>query len=205
MCFFLISGVFNIIMDSKDLFDLCKLGYVNEAISLLENNPKLLNDVKSFGRNPFHYACESGNISLVKYMHSLDDSIIDKYTSMNITPMHYACLSGNIDLVKCLVSIRPNIVKVVSVNGYTVFHCACKSGNLELVKYLYTLVPSLITVFTSSDITPLHNTSNISIYAFIIDKLNYTSVNKYLSVSIKRSVKSELMYKKRKLGNEETY
>lgn len=49
-------------------------------------------------------ACKHGHLGVLKYFHSLNNSMIDSLSDIHI-PMQYACYNGHLKVVKYLISI----------------------------------------------------------------------------------------------------
>lgn len=81
-----------------------------------------------------HYAGQSGNIELVKWLIAQHANIHAKDTSQRIV-LHYAAQSGNLELVKELLKHDLDINAKTDVNR-TVFHFAAQSGNMDLIVFL---------------------------------------------------------------------
>lgn len=82
-----------------------------------------------------HYACESEDNELVKYLISLGIDINAKDNDEK-TILHYLCESGNFDIVKYISNIAEANFDVRDKRSRTLLHEACNFGNVELVKFL---------------------------------------------------------------------
>ena len=109
-----------------------------------------------YGRTPLYYACESGNVDLVRILiseYGSDPMARDREGS---TPLHVAAGCGREEVVRELVDRHKCPVDSVDCGGQTVLHRACNSGNTDLVRLLISEYGSDPMARASEGDTPLH-------------------------------------------------
>jgi ankyrin repeat protein len=74
------------------------------------------------------YACENGNLPVIKYLHSKGADL----TAMDNYCLSSACENGHLDIVKFF---RESKVDIFSTNNYALRH-SCYYGKLPIIKYL---------------------------------------------------------------------
>ena len=120
------------------LLHIAAYGGSEEVATELINQYKCpVNCVESlYGRTPFYYACESGNVDLVRILISECGSNPMARDSEGNTPLHVAALCGREEVVRELVDRHKCPVDCVGALGRTVLHHACGSDNVDLVRIL---------------------------------------------------------------------
>jgi ankyrin repeat protein len=101
---------------------------------LIDNARFDINDIDSEGKIAMHYAAESCNLEVVKYLVEKGADINDIDSEGKIA-MHYAAESGNLEVVKYLVE-KGDRVNVVDEECKGMIYYAVRSGNLKLIEYL---------------------------------------------------------------------
>ena len=121
--------------DKSDLlFFAAKHGFFNLAQQLIEDGEDV-NKENDDGMTPLFYACNTGNLGVVKYLVEEHGVNVDKEDKKGETPLFDACRGGNFEIVKYLVEHGADVNKE-NMSGKTPLFYACKGGNLEIVKYL---------------------------------------------------------------------
>ena len=109
-------------------------GHVNLIISEFKCSPHA--NLK-LGRSPFHIACSSGHLDVVKNMISEYGCDVMALDSNGSTPLHIAALSGREEVVRELVSnYKCPVDCVCSLYGETPLHKAAKEGHGSVVRLL---------------------------------------------------------------------
>ena len=96
---------------------------------------KLLNDCLK-DRRSLIYACQSGNVDIVRH------HVIDKHCDVNAigsrdyTPLHYACENGRFEIVKILTNHPQCNIEAKSNFSDRPLHTACEYGNVDIVRHL---------------------------------------------------------------------
>ena len=127
------------------------------------------------GRSTLHYACEGGNVSLVR-------TLIDKYeadrNAVDIegeAPIHAAAWSGHTDVVNCLIKEFSCNPGAKGSGGRTVLHEACQSGNFSLVQTLAGRCDVDINAKDDKNRSPLYiaiASNNFKVASYLIEKLH---------------------------------
>jgi ankyrin repeat protein len=88
------------------------------------------------GNTPLHYACEGGNLEVVKF---LIDSGADVSVAGNDgnTPLHYACEGGNLEVVKFLIDSGAD-VSALDKYGYSPLELLTSEHREEIEEYVST-------------------------------------------------------------------
>lgn len=113
----------------------CKYGHFN-VVKLLCDKFEI--KITTGVCNPIYYACESGNLEIIKYLHQKYSLSTKQFFEKINSPFTQACGSGNIKLVKYLVKmydITGLCAKDISL--YMAFYKTCKHGNLNVLQYLH--------------------------------------------------------------------
>ncbi|CCE77631.1 MULTISPECIES: ankyrin repeat domain-containing protein [Wolbachia] len=136
-------GKVNEINKVTSLHFAASLGDLSKVAMLLKHNS--YTDTRDHnGQTPLHYAIQSGNTEVAKYLidHGANLNVHDNYYQKTNTkyvyyktPLHYAIESGNIEIAKYLIDrgANPNIQDAYS---KTPLYSAIYSGNTEIVNYL---------------------------------------------------------------------
>ncbi|WP_264336309.1 MULTISPECIES: ankyrin repeat domain-containing protein [unclassified Wolbachia] len=133
----------NKVTGATSLHSAASLGDLSKVATLLKHNS--YTDTRDHnGQTPLHYAIQSGNTEVAKYLidHGANLNVHDNYYQKTNTkyvyyktPLHYAIESGNIEIAKYLIDrgANPNIQDAYS---KTPLYSAIYSGNTEIVNYL---------------------------------------------------------------------
>lgn len=133
----------NEITGATRLHSAASLGDLSKIVTLIEHNAYI--DARDHnGQTPLHYAIQSGNTEVAKYLidNGANLNIQDNYYQKTNTqyvyyksPLHYAVESGDTEIAKYLVDhgANPNIQDAYS---STPLQSAIYSGNTEVVEYL---------------------------------------------------------------------
>ena len=88
-------------------------------------------------RTPLHYACERGNIAVVKTLLESSEHVNTSCKDeAGLTPLHLAASRGNLSVVKHLVEEMHSEMECNNNQHETPLHEAIKGGRLEVIKYL---------------------------------------------------------------------
>ena len=89
------------------------------------------------GFTSFHYAAQSGNLEIVKYLAKEtqeDDKLMT--TNERWTTLHLSSKGGHRALCQFFIEICCIDVDCRDIFGYTPLHYACEIGNVDVVRYL---------------------------------------------------------------------
>ncbi|KAL3861995.1 hypothetical protein ACJMK2_008001 [Sinanodonta woodiana] len=113
----------------------CLCGQLEMSKYLVQSYPTMLHEVDSMKRTPAHYASESGNIALLRYL--IDCGTVPWCkTSQEENLLHRACLASHIEMSKHLIQSYPTMLHEVDYMKRTPAHYAAGSGNIALLSYL---------------------------------------------------------------------
>ncbi len=106
---------------NSDIFQIAKTGSLSELKSLLESNPKLVDQTNEAGYTPLILSCYNGNKEVAMYM-------IDKSKNINLnngygTALMAATVKGNYELVEYLLEKKAD-TNIADSNGTTALHYA---------------------------------------------------------------------------------
>ncbi|XP_067653405.1 ankyrin repeat domain-containing protein 50-like [Haliotis asinina] len=90
------------------------------------------------GNNVLHYACDGGDVEMVKLILDLDVVDVNYRGHYSRTPVMAAAVNGHWDVVEFLVG-RGADVSLVDRGGNNVLHYACYNGDVETVKLILDL------------------------------------------------------------------
>jgi ankyrin repeat protein len=83
-------------------------------------------------KTPLHYACENGNVEMVKYLCEMG-AAIDLADMDGFTPIHVAAENGNIKCITVLISQGMDLNHKSEVTGETPLHFACKRKEEDFI------------------------------------------------------------------------
>lgn len=86
------------------------------------------------GCNPMHYACLSGQLHIVKWLHGEGQPIGAR--SQAGLPLDLACSAGHVDVAEWLYT-NGAAIDEVDEDGYQPIHRACCKGHLLIVRWLH--------------------------------------------------------------------
>ncbi|XP_062599299.1 uncharacterized protein LOC134260769 [Saccostrea cucullata] len=86
------------------------------------------------GFNLIHFACEGGNIDILKKL-LLKGFKLDTTTYSGRTCLHIAALRKHLQVCEFIVSSQPNIMEFDDKRGGNVVHFAAEGGDVEILKY----------------------------------------------------------------------
>ena len=87
------------------------------------------------GRIPFHNACLTGRLEIVKWMVENGANVEVEHHWFGHRPLHHACRFGHLDVAKYLAEMGADM-NAESSSGNRPAHFACRQGHLETVKWL---------------------------------------------------------------------
>ena len=132
-------------------------GNTTVAVELIKTFKCSVDSVGSlYGRTPLYYACESGNVALVRILISEYGSDPMARDRDGETPLHVAALCGREEVVRELVDKYKCPVDSVGDLGQSVLHNACEGGNATLVRILISEYGSDPMGRDNEGKTPLH-------------------------------------------------
>lgn len=108
-------------------------GILELAKNVLPKEVCKISDVTSDGSNVLHYAVQSKNFDLIKYLASL--KAINKTTSRGGTVLHLAVMFNSFNLVKYFVELNIQIDSVTYF-GETALTIACIYKHNDIIHYL---------------------------------------------------------------------
>jgi len=87
--------------DKKDITYYASIGDKDKVLDLLKKNKDLVNAQDEEGRSALHYACDRGNILLVKELINYGSSI-NLQDNEGQTGLHYSSMVGNKEIIQLL-------------------------------------------------------------------------------------------------------
>lgn len=102
---------------------------------LLSLNPDLtITDYD--GKNAIHYAAQTGNLPIIKYL--LENKLIDINAADNSgkTPLMYAAKHGNYEIFNFLVEKGADM-NITGKKGFSVLHAAVESGDVDFFRHVH--------------------------------------------------------------------
>lgn len=110
-----------------------------DALSMLASAGLESSEIKqpdNFGRNPIHFACAGGSLSIIRKLDQAHFSLNEK-DSEECLPSHYAAMAGNLDIFKYLWMKGADLISASNqYNKMTPLHVASLYGNLNIVKFI---------------------------------------------------------------------
>jgi len=167
--------------DNENILNIFCKNYKNDynliTIDLLQKKGHDINKCNNENITCLHYACENGNISLVKKLLKCGANydVLDIYDN---TIMHYACAFNHTKLVKYLLSNLKNLdLEKKNDSNYTILHYACKNNNYEMVESILKYCVNIIDEKTKFDKTAIELTTNNDIINLLRFYNNYHNSN----------------------------
>ncbi|MBU1101462.1 MAG: ankyrin repeat domain-containing protein [Bacteroidetes bacterium] len=96
------------ITHSQELINAVRQGNLQEAKSILENDPAKITDAMDGNRTAFHIACDAGNLDIVKFLVENNADIQAKDVDGD-TPLHWAAFRGRDEIAAYLLEIGAEI------------------------------------------------------------------------------------------------
>ena len=69
---------------------ICKIGHLENATALLDENPFYINQRDQDGKNSLHYAAEKGHLEVVKILLTFDHNLINGTDALGRTAIFFA-------------------------------------------------------------------------------------------------------------------
>ncbi|XVF08516.1 hypothetical protein REPUB_Repub07fG0009800 [Reevesia pubescens] len=113
-----------------------KFGHVEGIRSLLSVNPESGRSLNKDGYTPFHVACWSGNLEIVKEFVKADRKFCLVKDKHGRTPLHTAAMRGRLDIMRELLDACPQSVKEVTPASETPLHVAISHDQVKAVRLL---------------------------------------------------------------------
>ena len=162
----------------------CEEGNVEMAKLILQHDESQAEREKKFvddyGKNTFHYACESKSLSMVQFLlANLSRIDVNAKDYNGDTAFHFACLSGNPNIVKFLIEhMRKLELNARNNNGNTPFHLACQSGHVEIVKFMvnHMTYPKRLNVLSTGGSTPFHyacQSGSLQLVKYFVESISW--------------------------------
>ena len=124
-----------------------EFGYFPLVVHLVEKGADL-QEKNCFSKTPLEVACESNQLSIVKYLFD-----IDNHKNMDRC-IQIACFYGNIDIVKFILSKESESDKKKQID--ILFIIACEKNHFQLIPYLHEEGADINTNQGEHKWTPLH-------------------------------------------------
>ena len=156
--------------DKKNLTPLhyaCRGGYLSIVKCLVEQGNSDTTIQDNDGRTCYHHTVIRDCIDVMKYLVSLDNSMVSLSIVDNSsnTPLHIACILDSLETVQVLVEAvtgeKPSLFTITNSDGYNAIHCAAKSDNISIMGFIAVCCKSknMVHLFESHNSvgqTPLH-------------------------------------------------
>lgn len=111
--------------DVNTLINCLKLGNIQQAVSILKDNPTFLNFKNEIGTTLFHFAALSGRIDVMKFMKQFLHENDFPISTYGVTVLHLAALSKSIELFEWLIKECHQDILAKTYYKVSVFGCAC--------------------------------------------------------------------------------
>ncbi|XP_046561350.1 ankyrin repeat domain-containing protein 17-like [Haliotis rubra] len=105
------------------------------------------------GKDCLMYACQRGNMSIVRHLLSLKPININERDHNNMTPVTIAAKAGHSDVYHLLVSDGADVSLTDDVGSDCLMY-ACEGGNMSIVRHLLSLKPININERDHDNMTP---------------------------------------------------
>jgi ankyrin repeat protein len=102
-------------------------GDFKEALSMIGRHPELAGIADRDGALPLHYAADSGQIDICRFLLDRGAST-DSMDGRGATPLHYAASKGHSDAAELLLSAGADVNAKTEADHATPLHCAAVAG-----------------------------------------------------------------------------
>ena len=82
------------------------------------------------GANSFHLSIFSGNLYLVKWILSVDVTLLHSETRFGFSPLHVACALGQLEIVQWLLLQDAGLLRITNANGDNAFQVTIIKGGV---------------------------------------------------------------------------
>lgn len=130
---FLSLGAFAQSAGSKSIFDVARSGSLTEASALVQQNPKVVNEINDAGYSPLILACYRGNTEVAKFL--INNGADLNYNNSMGTALMAAVVKSNDEIVNLLLGKNVDVNQKDS-NGTNALIYAVQFKNTLLVKLL---------------------------------------------------------------------
>ncbi|MCX6558445.1 MAG: ankyrin repeat domain-containing protein, partial [Candidatus Aminicenantes bacterium] len=121
-------------LQAAEIHKAASAGDLETVKRLLEQNPKLLQEMDENGRTPLHWACRGVHFDLVKYL-------VERGADVNardngaMAPLHSVASRGHLDAAKLLLAAGAR-VDAETKGGWTALHLAAANGHTAMAALL---------------------------------------------------------------------
>lgn len=174
----------------RELFSTIREGDLQQAMAILNKDPKLINDALSRKTrlSALHYAASHGQAEVLLLLLE-KGALVNAANNHRQTPLMLACRNGRVACVQRFVEWGADILMFDGINGRTCLHYAAKSGHLECVQIVLDAaqLPAVtqtwgfaryLNVRDSSGATPLHlaaRSSHATVVRLLLSKGSFVS------------------------------
>jgi uncharacterized protein len=119
-----------------DVYAACMAGAKDRVLSLIGENPELLNDYSHDGWTPLHLACFFGQPGVAEALIAQGAEVGARSRNpMQNTPLHAAAAGRSKEAVRALLENGAD-VNARQDGGWTALHAASQNGDVEMVRLL---------------------------------------------------------------------
>lgn len=121
-------------LQAAEIHRAASVGDLETVKKLLEQNPRLLQEVDENGRSPLHCACRGVHFDLVKYLIGRKANV-NTQDNWAITPLHSVASRGNVEAAQVLIAAGARI-EAETCGQSTALHLAATNGHTALAALL---------------------------------------------------------------------
>ncbi|XP_010448562.1 PREDICTED: ankyrin-3-like isoform X2 [Camelina sativa] len=103
---------------------------------MLEKFPNIAWHVDGEFSTPLHFACDVGNLDIVKMLLGLDEILAERVNKDGITPLHLAAMKCSVAILKEFLDKTPRSFNTLTPAKETVFHLAAKHQNISAFVFM---------------------------------------------------------------------
>jgi len=134
-------------------------GRKEEVISILSQNPELIDRVDTQNRSVLHYAASGGHADVVEYLLAQRPNLVNLEALGDWNVLQAAAQAGSAKVAEQILALKPELIDRADSWGRTSLHLAAQAGFDDLVMVLLAQRPAQLDIADAWGSTALHHAS----------------------------------------------